>query len=151
MLPKVIAAAVCAALWLVALLLGGAEGATGDGSYIYGLPKVSGTRWIREVNPILQTSADVYDTGIVSSVNGEAFDIARNQFIFLCEGNNDPAEAGMWVFDMTYKSLTQISTSWEDLVPDGSGMPQNAAFYDNGFWCAYECVRVQGFPMGTPP
>lgn len=138
---KAILAALCPALWLVALQLGGAAGALGDGAYIYGIRRYPTTRHILQLNPVLQQTVDVYNTGLDTTTNAVAYDRSRKQVLWISSGNTVPgaSEAGLWVYDITHTVLRQLTNNWTSLVPPGSAVddwPQDAVMYSNAYWCA---------------
>lgn len=136
---KATLAALCPALWLLVALqqLGGAAAGIGDGAYIYGVRRNPSTRFIMEINPELQVSTAVYDTGLDSSTNGVAYDRSRKQVLFVSQGNNVATEAGLWAYDIPHAVLHQLTTNWTVLVPaEVDRPPQDAVWYHNAYWCA---------------
>eukprot|EP00624_Nannochloropsis_granulata_P004533 evm.model.NODE_32489_length_25912_cov_24.063213.5 len=135
-------------------MLGAHAADPGLGSYMYGLRKINGTRWIVQYNPPIQQLEVVFDTGLDDS-NALAFDTLRDQLIFL--GEDFSNVESLYVWDIATETMTLIAP-WAPLAAAlGMTTTDSAAFYNNAYWFVPErtaaaaqiiFIYTNGIPTG---
>lgn len=135
-------------------MLGAHAADPGLGSYMYGLRKINGTRWIVQYNPPIQQLEVVFDTGLDDS-NALAFDTLRDQLIFL--GEDFSNVESLYVWDIATETMTLIAP-WAPLAAAlGITTTDSAAFYNNAYWFVPErtvaaaqiiFIYTNGIPTG---